>query len=75
MVTINKKGGIIKIIIWIIVLVLIIGAVYMTYNYISKGKSSSQKETGVLSVANIQDTPNVNPTTTDNNKPPILPEQ
>lgn len=74
MVTINKKGGVIKTITWIIVLILIIGAVYMAYNYITKSKPSSQKEIGVLSVANIQDTPNVNPTTTDSNKPPIPPQ-
>lgn len=73
----SKKGGVTKIIVWIIILLVIIGAVYMTYKYASKDKSSNENNNipENLGTQN-QDgtTEGINAPTSDTEKPPVPPE-
>lgn len=76
MLTFSKKGGITKIIVWVIILLVIIGTIYMTYKYVSKDKSSDENN-NIPEGSNTQDrttTINVNVPTSDTEKPPVPPE-
>lgn len=75
MLTLSKKGEIGKVVVWIIILLVIIGIIYMVYNYVSKsnsdgnnqyGDDNSGTEDGINADTNI---PNY-----DVDKPPLPPE-
>ncbi|MEK6861536.1 MAG: hypothetical protein AABY07_06205 [Nanoarchaeota archaeon] len=73
----SKRGGITKIVVWIIILLVIIGAIYMTYKYVSKDRSSSNENNNLLDTSGTQDSgmgQNVNAQTSDTEKPPVPPE-
>lgn len=74
----SKRGGITKIVVWIIILLVIIGAVYMTYKYVSKDRSSSNEDNNLPENSGTQSdettTQNVNVPTSDTEKPPVPPE-
>lgn len=75
MLTLSKKGEMTKIIVWIIILLVIIGAIYMTYKYVSKDNSSNDNN-NLPESSNTQDRTdtNVNAPTSDTEKPPVPPE-
>lgn len=72
----SKRGGATKIIVWIIILLVIIGAIYMGYKYISKDGSSNNQQGTTSGSSNVQDSiiTGVNTPTSDTEKPPVPPE-
>ena len=65
-----------KIIVWIIILLVIIGAIYMGYKYVSKDRGSSSENNnlpGTSGAGGSGTTQNVNAPTSDTEKPPVPP--
>ena len=74
---VNSKGGATKVIVWIIILLLIIGAIYLGYKYVSKDRTSSGENNNLPETSDTGGsgtTQNINPTTSDTEKPPVPPE-